>query len=416
MPVNLIGSIAAFFQDTTDTSSGNSWLAIIITFALAAASYLVVRYPVLNIVLHWLESKNDKKINIMIGARIPHLLTRLVPALVAFILLPFFTSGVPTVTIDLIYRLLAVYVIVVVTLLLNAGLVVIKSYYNLLEYARTFPITSILDVVRAVLFTISAILLISILLNISLTYILAITAALLAAGTVVFNNLILAFISGLILTSKKLVMIGDWIEIPEFNINGSVQEITLTTVIVRNRDHTVGTVPSSYLISNTFKNWRGVDEDRARLLSWTMYFDLKSVKAANRELLDMIARLPHGAALRQSKADTKSPKNSRPVAEVGLSGDTNLNLFREYFDLYLQNNPLMIPEQLLTVYFDAPTTYGLPMKVMVSTHETDYARFLGVQSRVMEDVLQLADAFELKVFQFEELRDPLAIQERQIST
>jgi miniconductance mechanosensitive channel len=378
-----------------------------ITLGLAAGSYLLVRFLILGILLRRLDPKKNKSLNAIVRARIPHLLTLLVPPWVIWAVLPYYSPESANVAISVLSQLLTIYVAVVITLVLNACLLAINYYYNTLDYSKTFPINSILDVARVVLFVLSAVILISILFNIPSIYILTAIGALIAAGTVVFNNLILALVSGLILTSKRLIVIGDWIEIPELRINGEVLEITLTTVIVRNLDHTIGTVPSAYLLANSFKNWRGVLEAGARQIFWPVYFDINSVKPAGPELLEDITRLPYGAEILRSKAVVEAHGNPYRIPSGAPSGGTNLALFREYCSLYLQNHPLVTTQKLLSVYLEAPTEFGIPMRIMVSIRETDYLRFLEIQSDLLGEILRLANVFGLKVYQHFDRLDPI---------
>jgi miniconductance mechanosensitive channel len=399
MQEDLLDLLRRLFRDATTVGPG---VAILISLGLAAGSYLLARYVILGIILRWLGPKKNKWLNTIIEARIPHLLTLLVPPIVIYAILPYYSLEAFNPAIETLSRLLTIYVVLVITLVLNGVLLAVDGYYNRLDYSKTFPITSILQVVRAILYVLFAVVIISILFDIPSIYILAAIGAVIASLTVVSNNLIMAFVAGLILTSKRLVMIGDWIEIPELRINGEVVEITMTTAIVRNLDHTIGTVPSTYLLSNSFKNWRGVREEGARKMFWPVYFDVNSIKPVDQELLDRIAGLPYGVEILPSQANSGDLGNSRHFLPVESSGSTNLGLFREYFTRYLQNHPLMVAQKLLSVYFEAPTTFGLPMQVLVSTHETGYERFLEIQSGLLEDILQLAGEFDLKVYQLEE--------------
>jgi miniconductance mechanosensitive channel len=191
-------------------------------------------------------------------------------------------------------------------------------------------------------------------------------------------------------------MIGDWIEIPELRINGKVQEITLTTVIVWNRDHSLGTVPSVYLLSHSFKNWRGATEAGAREISWPVYFDINSIKQVDDDLVQKLSRLPLSAEILRPSSFADGPSRT-PLADQ--FGGTNLGLLREYLACYLRNSPLIASQKLFSVHVDAPTNFGIPLQILVSTNESDYTRFLAIQSDVLEDILRLASVFDLKVYQ-----------------
>jgi len=400
MTEELIEFLEGLLQETANTFSPG--ISILIVLAIAAGSYLLVRYLLLGIILRKFDTKKHKWLNTAIKAGIPQLLTLLVPPLVIWTILPYYSLETDNPTVSILSRLLAAYVALVITLILNGGLLAINHYYNTLESSRTFPISSILDVVRVILFVLSAVVIISILFSVQAIYILTVIGALIAAGTVVFNNLILAFVSGLIVTSKKLIVIGDWIEIPELHINGEVREITLTTVIVRNLDHTIGTVPSSYLLTNSYKNWRGIQEAGARQISWQIDFDLNSVKPASPELLEEISSLSQGTEILRSREKVELRGKYQQIPSIQQSTETNLGYFRDYCTFLLKNHPMISSQYLLSAYLGAPTKFGIPFYLIVSVRETGYERFLEIQSEILEEIILLAPLFKLRVFQYEE--------------
>lgn len=393
----LVDRIINIIQDTTTTLTPG--ITILIGLGAAAGFYLLVRYLLLGIILRRLAPKKGSWIEKIIAARIPQLLTLLVPPLVIGAILPYFSLDANNPSINILSRLLAAYVGFVITLILNGALQAINAYYNSLETARTFPISSILDVVRAVLYVLAAVVIVSILFDIPSIYILTAIGALIAAATVVFNNLILAFVAGLILTSKKMVVIGDWIEVPELQVSGEVREITLTTVIVQNLDHTIGAVPSAYLLTNSFKNWRGTLETGARLMQCSVYFDLDSIQPVTDELAADISSLPHSADMSRFREPVELHGSNRRTATGEPSASTNLGWFRDYCAFFLNNHPSISPQHLVSASIGAPTQFGVPLQLMASLRETGFGRFLELQSEILEQIIQLAPRFRLQVFQ-----------------
>lgn len=396
----LIDQLRNILQQTATSYSPG--VTILISLGIAVGLYLLVRFLFLGILIRKLALINNKWLEKIISARIPQLLTLLVPPVVIWVILPYFSLDTSDPTVSILSRLLAAYVALVIALILNGALQAINAYYNSLEYARTFPIASILDVVRVVLFALVAVIIISILFDIPSIYILTGIGALIATATVVFNNMILAFVAGLILTSKRLVVIGDWIEIPELQISGEVREITLTTVIIRNLDHAIVTVPSPYLLGKSFKNWRGAFEDNARQMRGTVYFDLNSIQPITAEMMDEIASLPYGSKFIRSESGNEIAENYRQTPYTEPFSSTNLGYFCNFLMFFLKNHPVVSPQYLLSAYLDAPTKFGVPLHYMVSFREANFVRFLDIQSEIMERIIQFAPRFKLKVYQFEE--------------
>jgi miniconductance mechanosensitive channel len=197
----------------------------------------------------------------------------------------------------------------------------------------------------------------------------------------------------MLLTSKRMIAIDDWIEVPEYQIDGQVLEITLTTVLVRNWDNTFATVPSKYLLTHSFKNWRGVEEAGARRIKRAVYIDMQTIQRCTEEMLDAFSSKAYLADF--------VPQKRQELAESDPAGGfiTNLGLFRAYVTAYLQHHPKILPDMPLRVYQEEPTRHGLPIQILAFCGETEGTLYEAAQSDIFDHILTMVPEFELRVRQ-----------------
>jgi miniconductance mechanosensitive channel len=376
-------------EETSEAVGTGLSFTVVILVALAA--YILTRFILLRILVRFYARTKSKAGEILLEKKVFHRLTLLVPAIVIYLLAPLTLEGYAQ-PLSLLNRLLGTYAIIIIIPTINAALNALNIYYETLEVSKTFPITSIIQVLKVVAFVIVGIIAAWFLFEIPAVYVLAAIGAMAAAGTVVFNDLIMAFLSGMLLTSKRMIAIGDWIEVPEFGIDGQVLEITLTTVSVKNWDNTFATVPSKYLLTHSYRNWRGVEVTGARRIKRAVYIDMHTIRRCTDEMLDAFSSMPYLADhVRQKRQE---------LAESDPDGFiTNLGLFRAYVRGYLQHHPKILPDTPLRVYQEEPTRHGLPIQVLAFCSETEITSFEEIQSDIFDHILTMVPEFELNLRQ-----------------
>ena len=225
---------------------------------------------------------------------------------------------------------------------------------------------------------------------------LAIIGALGAAATVlmlVFKDTILGLVASVQLTANKMVQPGDWIKCPGHNANGVVEDVSLTTVKVRNFDNTVTTVPPYSLVSESFQNYQAMVNSAGRRVSRAFYINANTVHFCTRE---EIASLQSDGFVKED--DLK--EDSRPV---------NLKLFRLYMERFLREDPRVNTDLTLMVRQLDPTPSGLPVELYFFTRTTEWVKFEHIQSDIFNHLYATIGRFGLKVFQAPAGTDLLAI-------
>ena len=295
------------------------------------------------------------------------------------------------------------FIVLTVALALIALLHSINSIYNRRPEAKDRPIKGYLQVVQIVIYAIAAILIIASLLDRSPLILLSGLGAMAAVLMLVFQDTLLSLVASVQISSNDMVRVGDWIEMPQFNADGDVIDIALHTIKVQNWDRTITTIPTKRLISESFKNWRGMQESGGRRIKRALYIDQNSIKFLSTEEQSRLHRFALLAGyLDEKKAELEKwnaglieqgldPVNSRQV--------TNIGTFRAYVERYLRQHPSVHQGMTLMVRQLNPGPQGLPLEVYCFTNTTAWVAYEGIQSDIFDHLLAILPEFGLRVFQ-----------------
>lgn len=302
-------------------------------------------------------------------------------------------------------RLLIAWLVILITQLITRTLDAINEIYKVAspEIAKRKPIKGYLQMGKIFLFIVSGIVVITGLLNVSAIGILSGFGAMSAVLMLVFKDSIMGFVSSLQLTGNDLVRIGDWIEMPKYGADGDVTDITLQTIQVRNWDMTITSIPIYALISDSFKNWRGMSEASGRRVKKSIFLDMKAVRFLTEDELNVLETIPLLKDYLLEKREEISTANER----LNLAKDdmisarrlTNLGTFRAYVLAYLKANPFVSKELTCMVRYLEPTEKGIPMEIYFFSTEKSWVAYEGIQSDIIDHILSVMSEFSLRVFQ-----------------
>jgi len=329
-------------------------------------------------------------------------MTLIVPALILYLFVPAIFRGYNQ-AIAVVTGALNVYFVIVAVVVADALVDALYNIYRDMQVSRAIPMRSFAQVLKIFLYFTGAILVIAVILDRSPVILLSGLGALSAVLMLVFKDSILGFAAGIQLSSNRMLRNGDWIEMPKYGADGDVIDISLTTVKVRNWDHTITTIPTYALMSDSFKNWRGMQESMGRRIKRAMYIDMNSIKFCTPQMLERFTKIRHIADYMERKTKEIEAHN----AELGVNADaaanirqlTNIGTFRAYALAYLQNHPDINPALTLMVRQLAPTEYGLPLEIYAFCKDKRWVYYEGVQSDIFDHLLAIAGEFDLKVFQ-----------------
>jgi len=306
-------------------------------------------------------------------------------------------------SIGIIQSLVTIYLTVIVIVLSLSALDALQCYFSTHPIAGKMPLKSFIQVLKTVIFTIGSVIVVAKLLGKSPVVFFSGIGAFTAVIILIFKDSILGFVAGIQLSTNNLVQVGDWIEMPKYGADGDVIDISLVTVSVQNWDKTISTIPAYALISEGFKNWRGMSDAGGRRITRSINIDMQSVRFCDEEMLRELERIqllkPYLESRRNEidqynamhDVDTAMPVNGRRL--------TNLGTFRAYLVAYLRNHPKINPEMTFLIRHLQPTEHGIPVQIYVFSNDIVWANYEAIQADIMDHVLSILPYFGLRVFQ-----------------
>lgn len=285
---------------------------------------------------------------------------------------------------DLFGKLTVVYLIMIGLLVANSLLTAFLEIYSKSEKNRNHPLKALVQGVQVVLFFVGGIVIVGVLIDKSPTALLTGLGASAAVLMLIFKDSILGFVAGVQLTQNNMVRLGDWIQMPDGSANGTVEEITLNTVKVRNWDNTITMIPPYTLVSSPFKNWRGMTESGGRRVDKMIRLDMDSLEIMTP---DMTADLKKSVPLMRdyTPSDGEHPTNSQ--------------LYRIYIEKYLRSHPVVAQNLDLIIAQREPSEFGLPIEVYFFLTDKVWNEYEKIQSDIFDHLLSMASEFGLKLYQ-----------------
>lgn len=329
-------------------------------------------------------------------------LVQVLPALIIFIgapLIPGLSEGV----IQLIRNVAMGYMVLMVTLALTAVLSAANTIYEASPVSKARPLKGFVQIVQIVLWVFGGVLMISAVLDRSPLLLLSGFGAMTAILLLVFKDTILSLVASVQLTAQDMVRVGDWIEMPQFGADGDVVDVQLHTVKVQNWDKTITTIPTHRLITDSFKNWRGMSQTGARRIKRSIFIDVSTIRVQTEDEVKHFTRFAllkdYIKQKEQELADYNSGLEHEVDEAVNRRRLTNVGTFRAYAYNYLKNHPKIHDEMTLIVRQLGPGPEGLPLEIYCFTNTTEWAVYENIQSDIFDHLMAIVPEFGLRLFQ-----------------
>lgn len=399
-------ALAEAFTDWGLSSSAGwvSQLALVAAAALLAlAAHQIARRLILRAVRSLAHRTRMRWDDVLVERRVFQRLTHLVPALVLYSAAPIVFAHQEGLR-ALLMRLTLAYMFLAGAFAASALLAaLVRIYETSFEAARERPIRSYVQVVSIFLWMFVAILVIAALTERSPWGLLGGLGAMTAVLMLVFKDSILGLVASVQLAFNDMVRVGDWIEMPQFGADGAVIEILLTTVKVQNWDKTITTIPTYRLISDAFKNWRGMSESGGRRIKRSLLIDLHSIRFVDEEMLGRFKKIQHIREHLERKLEETRRFNEEQGADLSslVNGRhlTNIGTFRAYVEAYLRNHPDIRQDMTFLVRQLPPVEKGLPLEIYVFSREQRWAYYEAIQADIFDHILAVVGEFDLRVAQ-----------------
>ena len=365
-------------------------------------AHYLVRRPLLAGARRFIRRTESTWDDPLLEHRVLEHVSLLLPALAFYLLIPSVLAGYDEL-LTVARQVLAVYLVVIVARSVDLFLNAMADVWSRSEGARNLSIKSFFQFIKIIIYLAAAVVVVSSLLGRSPLVLLSGLTALTAVILLIFRDAILGLVAGIQLSANRMVAVGDWIEMPNYGADGDVLEVALTTVKVRNWDKTITTVPTQALISESFKNWRGMLESGGRRIKRSINIDLKTIRHCDEEMLRRYGRIRYiSEYIERKETELETYNRERGIDLESLANGrrmTNVGTFRAYVTAYLKDHPKINQEMTFLVRQLAPTEHGLPLEIYVFCSDINWVSYESVQADIFDHLLAIMAAFDLSVFQ-----------------
>lgn len=378
----------------------SGWLKLLLVILIAVVGDLFFRYLILGTVAKVVRRTKVRWDDIIFDHRVMNYAAHMVAPLLLYILLPVVIDGV---VLDLLKRICKIAAIVYFLMFINSFLSAVYHIYSESEQFKGRPLKGLLQSIQVIVIFVGAIVIVGVVVGKSPMVLLTGLGASAAILMLVFKDSIMGFVSGIQLSANNMLKVGDWIVMPKYGADGTVLEVTLNTVKVRNWDNTIVTIPPYALVSDSFQNYRGMRESGGRRVKRSVNIDMNSVRFCTPEMLEKYKRIgllkPYIEETERRVARFNEENHIDDSVLVNGLRQTNLGVFRAYLTAYLKSIPEVNMELTCMVRQLQPTETGIPLELYFFSSVKDWVPYEGIQADVFDHVLAVVPEFDLRIFQ-----------------
>lgn len=365
-------------------------------------SYYFAKHQVLSFVHKLVIRSTNKWDDLLVTHKVFSRFSLLVPAVIMLIAMPFFIGDNPRL-ITFLTNLAQVVVAIQFARSISAVLNVANSVFQQSSNEKYVPLNATIQLLKLAIYLVAIILAISVLLDRSPIFLLSGLGALTAVLLLVFQDTIKGLVASIQISANKMVAPGDWIEMSQYGADGEVLEIALNTVKVQNWDNTITTVPTYALISESFRNWRGMSASGGRRIKRSLNLDINSIKFCTEELLQSLAKFEFlETYINEKNTELEQYNQQKGISEFADPNSrhlTNIGTFRAYISEYLKNHPKVHHGMTCMVRQLKPTETGVPLELYFFSTDTNWVNYEGIQADIFDHLFAIVHLFELNVFQ-----------------
>ncbi|MEA4984367.1 Miniconductance mechanosensitive channel YbdG [bioreactor metagenome] len=378
------------------------FLFLLILFLFSWLAFQLTKKVFIRNIYRLFKKTSIKWDDLLVENKVFNNVAHVIPAVIVRIMAPVIFANFEKV-LPVVVKLTDSYLIIVGMTILAAFLKVIEYSLSKNEIFKDKPLTSYFQLIKILLYIVALILVLSVLLGKSPLYFLSAFGAISAILLLIFKDTILGLVASVQISANDMVHVGDWVEMPKFNADGDVIAINLNTVKVQNWDKTITTIPTYYFITDSFKNWRGMQQSGGRRIKRSVFLDAHSVKFVDpemRERLKKYSLISNYVEKRQQEIELYNSSNQMDTS-VLINGRrmTNIGVFRKYIENYLKNHPRINQKMTIMVRQLAMESKGIPMEIYCFTNTTAWLEYEEIQSDIFDHLYSTVSFFDLDIFQ-----------------
>lgn len=399
-------------EDIREFLAAYPYIVIPVAIILAYLLFRVTRFILARVSFRIAFRTETTYDDLMVDALYPFRVAWLVPLILAYFLADFAYSELPIIKNMILFLIL--WLVVDFSISLLSG---INEVYEHRPQYEGKPIAGYIGLLKVLAVTVGIVLSISIFADVPPAVLLGGVGAWLAVLLLIFRDTILAFLASVQISTQELVKDGDWIQVPSYDANGTVIDISLNSITVRNFDNTITIIPTYKIVDVAFKNWRGMQEAGGRRIVSSIQFDINTIRFCSLSMLEKLAKydLITDIVGDQIRFIQKGQLEQANPPDFPLDGPqiTNLQLYMRYVEAFLKSRKDLHQRRLAPVIQTAePGSQGLAVQIFVFTKKTDWVTHAAIRDELVIHLVAAAPYFGLRIFQESTDIEFLSISER----
>ena len=404
--IDLICFFEELFLDYGMNSVAAQYLNLLINLVALTLLVLGINYLIKHFIIEGFKLFTNKTKttldDFLIKSNFPRYVGRFLPLFVIYKIFPLIFIDFPQV-LKIFYKIVDIYIIILVIWICRSVLRSTRNYLKTREEFNDKPLESFSQIIMIFIWILGLMFIFS---EMTGKSVLGFAISLGAASAVIlliFKDTILGLVASIQVSVNDIVRIGDWISFEKFGADGTVTEINLATVRVQNWDNTYTTIPTYSLISDSFQNWRGMQESPGRRIKRSVFIKQNSVKFLSNEKINELKKIHLIAPYLENKQDEIDKFNDSNNIDKSLlingRNQTNLGIFRKYADSYLHEHSAIHKEMYIIVRHLAPTANGIPLEILCFSKDKRWENFEYISADIFDHLIAAIPYFDLKLFE-----------------
>jgi miniconductance mechanosensitive channel len=381
-------------------------LYILILSLISLIGLYVIDFICKNIIrvvfIRFAKKSKSRFDDILITNRTPRYIAHLIPFSISLFIIPFIFNEFTAIS-DLLIRVNKMILVLVIVFILRSLIYTVRDYFNTLPKLKDKPIDSYIQVIMMFIWAFSVVSLLALITGRSFMEFITTIGAASAIIILVFKDTIMGFVASIQVSVNDMVRIGDWITFQKYGADGDVIEINLATVKVQNFDMTITTIPTYALISDSFKNWRGMVSSEGRRIKRSININFDSIKFLNKEDIQKLSKIEIISSYvndRRNDIDGFNSKNNVDK-DLLLNGRnlTNIGVFRKYLQTYIETHSAINKDMTIMVRQLDPTIHGVPLEVYAFSSDKEWQNYEYIISDIFDHIISSVKYFDLHIFE-----------------
>jgi miniconductance mechanosensitive channel len=380
----------------------NMFALLLALVIIALVTDLVTKKIIIKLFAQFASASKTNFDDLLIKNKVPRNIAHIIPLFLVLEL-------IPVVFIDFSYfenvveKGVQVFAIILILWISRGILNTLKDYFKTLPHFKDKPIDSYIQVFMIIAWVIGILSAFAIITGIEFIKFITTLGAASAVIILIFKDTILGFVASIQVSINDMVRIGDWVTFEKYGADGGVTEINLSTVKVQNFDNTITTIPTYALISDSFKNWRGMTDSGGRRIKRSLNIKLDSIKYLSKDEVDTLKEIHLIASYLDSRQSIIDEYNLENNINKGLLLNgrnlTNIGVFRKYIETYIENHSGTNKEMMIMVRQLAPGTQGIPLEIYAFSSDKRWKNYEYIMSDIFDHVIAAVPYFNLEIFE-----------------